>query len=522
MIFRSILWRGLVRNLAARGIPMLEAVLLANAVYPGGAKKNMGDLPFRFPKPWVTRNRAATLVDRLLAMDPVDAQFYMHSFLEQIYGPHWYNETQDGPKSHTSSGYESDPLPQRRQSDYLSTLATLGLDESASQEDIDRRYRELAKEYHPDRHTSASPALQKLAAQKFVEIKAAYEKALAHRPRQTSGNEPVPPPEKPTQPQGRTPPPAPSQKRDTGFSESRRQNAAPENSKPHVAPAKTTVAQPPEDISKNRQLIGGFLLVGALILVGLFASRSNRPQERTPERPPAENRFRDVTLRRRVEVIPPYVHRSPVMPQMPPVSIMPSVETSPPKSSPTEAGLERAIRTAHNQLLEDDYRNALAELEPWMADSLPDFIRNPDIWRNYLATLHDARSRKANALVGELGSLRFAIALHDVCLVRHFLMRHELSQGKINLAKEYFVDADDGYKKVITFASQCVQPAKLMATAMQNRGTIRVQLGLGTADGQYIEDAKKVFAEALAFCSEYLGTTDRRYKRVAEEIAKLQ
>src|SRR5919205_4389311 len=48
--------------------------------------------------------------------------------------------------------------------------SVLGLDRSASEADIKRAYRKLAKENHPDRHGGA-----KKAQDRFAEINAAYE-----------------------------------------------------------------------------------------------------------------------------------------------------------------------------------------------------------------------------------------------------------------------------------------------------------------------------------------------------------
>ena len=50
---------------------------------------------------------------------------------------------------------------------------TLELNEDATEKEIKARYRELAKQYHPDREKD--PAKKEAAAEKFVEIQKAYE-----------------------------------------------------------------------------------------------------------------------------------------------------------------------------------------------------------------------------------------------------------------------------------------------------------------------------------------------------------
>ena len=59
--------------------------------------------------------------------------------------------------------------------------AVLGLKPGASRQEIIRRYRQLAVQYHPDKAAQASPAIQKLAEQEFVRIKAAYERLVRER-----------------------------------------------------------------------------------------------------------------------------------------------------------------------------------------------------------------------------------------------------------------------------------------------------------------------------------------------------
>ena len=51
-----------------------------------------------------------------------------------------------------------------------------GLPEDASDAQIDRAYRKLMGQYHPDRVAGAAPDLQKIAEQKSREINAAYDR----------------------------------------------------------------------------------------------------------------------------------------------------------------------------------------------------------------------------------------------------------------------------------------------------------------------------------------------------------
>lgn len=53
--------------------------------------------------------------------------------------------------------------------------SVLGVNKNASQEEIKKRYKELARKWHPDRFSKKSEAEQKEAEEKFKEISAAYD-----------------------------------------------------------------------------------------------------------------------------------------------------------------------------------------------------------------------------------------------------------------------------------------------------------------------------------------------------------
>ena len=67
-------------------------------------------------------------------------------------------------------------LPQR-----AAPYRVLGLERGASDEDIDRTYRKLMAQYHPDRVANAAPELQDQAARRAAEINAAYSKIRGKR-----------------------------------------------------------------------------------------------------------------------------------------------------------------------------------------------------------------------------------------------------------------------------------------------------------------------------------------------------
>ena len=61
--------------------------------------------------------------------------------------------------------------------------ATLGCGPSVSDDELKQRYRELSKQYHPDRISSKdlAPDFHKFAKEKFQEVQNAYEVITEHR-----------------------------------------------------------------------------------------------------------------------------------------------------------------------------------------------------------------------------------------------------------------------------------------------------------------------------------------------------
>ena len=67
-------------------------------------------------------------------------------------------------------------LPQR-----AAPYRVLGLERDASDEEVDRTYRRLMAQYHPDRVANAAPELQEQAARRAAEINAAYTRTRGKR-----------------------------------------------------------------------------------------------------------------------------------------------------------------------------------------------------------------------------------------------------------------------------------------------------------------------------------------------------
>ena len=62
-----------------------------------------------------------------------------------------------------------------------SSYATLGCSPEVSDEGLHERYRELCRQYHPDRVASLAPEIAELATEKFQEIQSSYNYTKDHR-----------------------------------------------------------------------------------------------------------------------------------------------------------------------------------------------------------------------------------------------------------------------------------------------------------------------------------------------------
>ncbi|MCC6527417.1 MAG: J domain-containing protein [Polyangiaceae bacterium] len=72
--------------------------------------------------------------------------------------------------------------PTARPARQLAPHEILGVEPDAPQADIQRAYRRLAREYHPDRMEGMAPELRELAERRMAEINAAYEHLRRARP----------------------------------------------------------------------------------------------------------------------------------------------------------------------------------------------------------------------------------------------------------------------------------------------------------------------------------------------------
>lgn len=66
-------------------------------------------------------------------------------------------------------------FPDHATEDRLSACRTLGVPGNASEAEIKKAYRAMSMKYHPDRHANLEPEIRALTAEKFAQIKRAYD-----------------------------------------------------------------------------------------------------------------------------------------------------------------------------------------------------------------------------------------------------------------------------------------------------------------------------------------------------------
>lgn len=99
-----------------------------------------------------------------------DISYFKYRYANLVNGGKHFNYRQEYSQS---SGSKRTAVAK----DMSQFYAVLGLEDGATQEEVQNAYRQLAKTYHPD--TCQSPALQKILTEKFKEISNAYSQLKA-------------------------------------------------------------------------------------------------------------------------------------------------------------------------------------------------------------------------------------------------------------------------------------------------------------------------------------------------------
>jgi hypothetical protein len=119
--------------------------------------------------------------------------FFIGSLIENILGrlffgnrnrsSHGYGDAYDDRRHYTYRDYDFKDFnaPPMQQSKSTSSYKILGIDITATNEQIKKAYRNLVVKYHPDKFATQSPQVQQDAEAKFIEIQNAYDTIKAER-----------------------------------------------------------------------------------------------------------------------------------------------------------------------------------------------------------------------------------------------------------------------------------------------------------------------------------------------------
>ncbi|MBK8978993.1 MAG: DnaJ domain-containing protein [Planctomycetes bacterium] len=110
------------------------------------------------------------VIARQLGIDPAYARVMFLNAKERVLRARAWREAAGADGQRDVRPTDESPAVRRRRA-----LATLGLDESATPDEIRRRHRALAKKHHPDAHSHLGPVAQQEATERFRAIQAAYE-----------------------------------------------------------------------------------------------------------------------------------------------------------------------------------------------------------------------------------------------------------------------------------------------------------------------------------------------------------
>ncbi len=490
---------GMAINLSKRGVPPFFAMQLAGAVYTSGAKKEQRISGFPFATAVMTPTEVVSLLanfDKTFSPnDPIPNELsftWLHLVFGRAQVAKWQNDFAEEVKQ---------PAVERPSDDLVSALGRLGLSADATREQVDQRYRDLCRQYHPDRNQQESEPVRRQKEKTLADINNDYKFIIEHPcfsvpsgPRQRTTEKPSSGTStqgrpKPTPPRGESPPP------------------------PQPSP------------SKSHSWLGYVLMsVGLVILVmlcrGLLATSHELKLPRQVER--------------QVVVTPPATSPPPVpaprqAPRPTPRLLPRPTPQATTRSEATKLG--RAIASARVSLAKRDYDGAVRILEPLFAREQPVDARDDKEWVAYLALLEESRSRRFRnnkQTPSEMDKYRHWPAMHDLALAWHFHMKHAIGKNDRSEAMRAFQFADTRYQSVINAVTPTTRAEQgqewrrdLVGLAMENRAAIRKQLSGFTRDQSLFLEAKHGFEECRDYYAARIGRTSKGYVRAVEELKNL-
>ena len=252
MLFEQTMWRGLASRLVRLGVPPYFAMQIAATCYPNGAKKAMQGTGFVFAPPIVSRHQAVLAVSRFEAAGPKGAPELFVPLLVVLFGQKRFEQWREE-LLQAEAEAAADVGGQQLEVQYEAALQELGLPPTASLADVQKQYKSLCRQFHPDRNQHEPEEILAKCARQMASINNAYEVAIAWL--EIAKTAPV---------GNRPPQSARSDKTATGVGP----NPAPTPGPRKTAPSPSSPSRP-----KRSTVLGGLratLLAGVFVVGGIF------------------------------------------------------------------------------------------------------------------------------------------------------------------------------------------------------------------------------------------------------------
>lgn len=159
----------LIRHMVEQDIPVYEVCLQIKINTDYSTRYHMVDFLFAIGGADGEFHQTELNMLRLVAQYLGISQSDYTSIYERHVGS-GYRGSHSGSQSYSHSGSNKDPYK------------VLGIDKSASDDEVKKAYRKMAMKYHPDRVAGMSEELQRNAAEQMKEINEAYDHIKALRP----------------------------------------------------------------------------------------------------------------------------------------------------------------------------------------------------------------------------------------------------------------------------------------------------------------------------------------------------
>lgn len=553
MLFEHMLWRGLVNRLVQFDMPPYFAMQIAAACYPNGAKKAMRGSGFVFVPPVVSPKQACVAVSRFEAAGRKGSIELFVPLLVVLFGEQRFDQWREELLKADAEAAADDR--QQLESRYAAALRELGLPPTASLEDVQKQYKSLCREFHPDRNQHEAEEIQAKRHGQMASINKAYEVAVAwlelartapsgRRPTKSAqnhetatGRSNVRPTLAPTTQQGTPASSSPVRSDPPPTLAPTPQQATPASSKPlrpdptptvtptppQTTPASSSRLRPEPTIARDggspaqpsgtRSVLAllGLFALSVVGLIGVVVVQELR-KEATPKPQSASKPKTTVAT-----------------PPRPPVQ---------PTRTASEIRLSHALAKANQEISLADYEEAFQLLRPFLSPRRPADVKDSQLWVSYLQAMTTAFGGKEKASTYQQWQL-----LNQIGVAWHNLMKEAIASNNLRVAQYAYQQAASQYGQLAAMPiapspSLSVQSSNglskqesdayaaeknkrfLVGIALENIAVLAFHLSAYTGDAQLHREAKAQKDKCLRYHAEQFGENSDEYRQSATELLK--